>query len=657
MTDYKKLAEAMLQNDYKHQEKWLYYLTFTNAQVINRERVEAIGSISGTETRDYVFRTLDILESQKAAYCLCEATIERVATALKWAETAKGGNDEVRQQWYKKGYNLAVHNEASADIYKEEVAEAEDVVYELIKNHGFIGQCIRGEVSVRDGEGLKKVKAFLQEEFTDTLLLLTECVIKAVSRELWLDVRPQVEMLVRRLDLDDYSEIYRGEERLKKLLGNFKEAGAQEVSFFEQNIFTKFQLWYIGFSLEPFSMEQVMSIMEKVVAYPKLAEIRHLNFKPLEDGLYYDYEDRKHVNVYKLRIIEKYLKDNSVENVRLLLTQRGDTLCIDFVFSKVCQKLIDFCVEAERSGLLTFEKSISVLYEMFGFMRDEFDRLNNESKYLATMNDAADSKKSIADEVVGNIIVDVGSGGGVMLDLLEKKYPEKEVIGTDISTNVLLELNDKKAREGHHWNTLKHNFVDGPLEKKVDTVIFSSILHEIYSYTDTEEGKFNIASVEKALRNAYDSLSSGGRIVIRDGVKTEGDDTLSVTLKTPEALTFFKNYIHDFKGLKDVEWKISIEEKEDGLARVTGDVNLVREFLFTYTWGTESYSHEIHEQFGYYTIGEFKAFFESLGAKILKAKEFLEDGYYDHLSETVELPKSEYPCSNCIVVVEKTFKS
>ncbi|MCR5148540.1 MAG: hypothetical protein K6C35_06185 [Eubacterium sp.] len=33
------------------------------------------------------------------------------------------------------------------------------------------------------------------------------------------------------------------------------------------------------------------------------------------------------------------------------------------------------------SGLLTFEKSITVLYDMFGFRRDEFDRLNNEDIY------------------------------------------------------------------------------------------------------------------------------------------------------------------------------------------------------------------------------------------------------------------------------------
>ena len=79
----------------------------------------------------------------------------------------------------------------------------------------------------------------------------------------------------------------------------------------------------------------------------------------------------------------------------------------------------------------------------------------------------------------------------------------------------------------------------------------------------------------------------------------------------------------------------------------------MREFLFTYTWGTESYSHEVQEQFGYFTLDQFQQFFKAIGAKIIEAKEFLEDGYFKHLSETVVLPKADYPASNCIVVIEK----
>ena len=159
---------------------------------------------------------------------------------------------------------------------------------------------------------------------------------------------------------------------------------------------------------------------------------------------------------------EKYLRDASVQNVDLRVTAENGTAYVDFTFSAVCEKLIDFCVEAERSGLLTFEKSIIVLYDMFGCRRDAFDRLNNENKYLSTMNETANStKESIISYVTGQTVVDVGSGGGVLLDRLEQKYPEKRIIGTDISANVIDVLNGKKAKEGHRWEVRIHNFVEG----------------------------------------------------------------------------------------------------------------------------------------------------------------------------------------------------
>ena len=90
-----------------------------------------------------------------------------------------------------------------------------------------------------------------------------------------------------------------------------------------------------------------------------------------------------------------------------------------------------------------------------------------------------------------------------------------------------------------------------------------------------------------------------------------------------------------------------------------GDVNFMREFLYTYTWGNESYSHEVQEQIGYFTLEEYKAFFEEIGAKIIVAREFLEPGYEEHLSRLVSLSDAKsgkeipFPNSNCIVVVEK----
>ena len=641
-------VNGKLNMDLLDKNKWLYYLVLTNNNAINRERVDVISSITGQETLDYVFRTLDILEKEP----MKDEYKDILRKVLQWSEVAKGGTDEQRDIWRKKGYPLEIHNLASAEIYLDESDDditTTKIIYTLIKTHGIIGQNLRGEVSVAENYSLNKLLAFYSEYQLELLLTtLNKCIIKAVSNSLWEEVGAKVDLLISRIISGDFSEYYKTEDRLYELSSSLKESTKETQNFFETRIFPYFQLWYFDSATKAFNEKQINLILEKVLNFEQIQKVDHLNFKPLADSLYYDYEGKKHINIYKLRIIEKYLNDNSTENVSLSLELSNKTLCIDFKFSSVCEKLIDFCVEAERSGLLTFEKSIGVLYEMFGFKRDEFDRLNNEEKYLATMNDAAESKKSIAQKVVGKTIVDVGSGGGIMLDLLESLYPNKNIIGTDISTNVLLTLDDKKQKENHNWTTLKHNFVEGPLNQKVDSIIFSSILHEIFSYTETENGKFDIESVKKALKNAYDSLNVGGRIIIRDGIKTDSDEILKFKIKNNDGINFITSFYHDFKGLPNVDRKFSRNYDE-----FSGDINFMREFLFTYTWGNESYAHEVQEQFGYFTLNEFKEFFTSIGATIIEAQSFFEEGYYEHLKDKIELDKELYPDSNCIIVVEK----
>ena len=654
-------------------EKWYEYLYYTENSAVNIERVDKVSGITGHETLDYTLRTLDVLESIGRE--LLEEEYLLIKTVLQWSEVAKGGTVKDRADWADKNYPLDIHNIASAEIYKDYTSEEgaaiySNEVYILIRTHGMIGQCLRGEVPVSGNAELGiLLENRSRESVTRILYILNECIITAVSADLWNRVKAAVYELIDRLMDGDFRELP-GCVRVRNLLPGLSEVPEELIRIFEEDYFPGFELWYFEAALSDFSGEQLIKILKDLSSEIRenydSDSISYISFKPLADSLYYDYEGRKHINIYKKRIIEKYLRDSSTENVSLNTSLLGGALLVDFKFSRVCEKLIDFCVEAERCGLLTFEKSITVLYDMFGFRRDEFDRLNNEAKYLATMNSSEKStKNTIIEYVVGNRVVDVGSGGGVLLDLLEKRFPDKTIIGTDISENVIEVLNKKRIDEKHKWEVLRHNFADNSFvdagHEKVDTVIFSSIMHEIYSYTETPQGRFNIEIVRKALRYAYDSLNPGGRLVIRDGVKTpipmkDGKidikaDTLRVTFKERSGLDFFRNYLQDFKGLPDIEdRRIEIDEAE---LSVSGCVNYMREFLYTFTWGSESYSHEVQEQFGYFTVDEYREFLEGLGAVIIRADAFLEPGYPEHLRELVTLEPDIFPDSNCIIIAEK----
>ncbi|MDA4896375.1 methyltransferase domain-containing protein, partial [Streptomyces sp. MS2A] len=86
----------------------------------------------------------------------------------------------------------------------------------------------------------------------------------------------------------------------------------------------------------------------------------------------------------------------------------------------------------------------------------------NEAAYLSDMNGAEDYKKKIADYAVGERMLDIGAGGGVMLDLLTDQHPEAEVIGIDLSVNVIEELQKRKVREHKPWHVKQADALDLP---------------------------------------------------------------------------------------------------------------------------------------------------------------------------------------------------
>lgn len=675
---------------------WLMKLISAEERIVNLERITSIGQLAhANPVLDYVERTLKILDSLPVSYWIKELLEE----VLVWAETAKGGTMRDRLRWQQSGIHLFLHNIGSAQLYERHIRQGrgtlsphEEMVHTLILTHGLLGQHIRGEVAFEENLPLIKLMEegrLTEEELIRLLIPLNQCIIAAVSEELWHSVEEEIKQLIRKLAQGRVPDRWTYEERLRRLrtasIARGEDFDRQFQEIREQTDlpaalhgFQDMTLWYVEAALQDFSLEEFVKVLllalhsEKQSPEDRLSSdsVSHLSFEPLMNDMYYDYKGVKKLNVYKKRMIEQYLRQTGWEaclrgqesanpHLRHRIERKPelpDTVFFTFEFSQAAEKLIDFCIEAEKSPL--YEKAVLLLFDLFGLRRDAYDRFHNEESYLNDMNSTGDYKKVILDYITGTTVLDIGPGGGVLLDLIEERLPHARPVGIDISSNVIEALEKRKRLEHKAWEVQKGdalNLRDYVKPGSVDTVIFSSILHELYSYIEKDGSRFNTATVEAALLSAYEVLAPGGRIIIRDGIMTEPEDTWRrIRFLEDDGMEWLSRYASDFKGRA-----ISYEQLAD--AEVRMPVNDAMEFLYTYTWGAEAYVHEVQEQFGYFTPTQFaECIRRTLGpeALIRVQQHYLQEGYAEALAERIEFMDEDgkavtLPDSTCLYVIEK----
>lgn len=672
--------------------RWLQYLFLTKEKNVNLEQIESLEKIADNPVLRYVEKTLGILNENSTSNPDEEALIEEV---LIWSDVAKCGLPHKREEWRECGFQLEIHNVGSAQIYAHEKMKTafrsrqiqrEDLVYILIQTHGLIGQFIRGEVRYCQFaplmDWIHHYKEKAPVDIARVLYLLNKCIIKAVSPDIWKGVRGEVVKVISWIVDGKRDQEYAMDERIKKLRKGSIEKGEDFKSLYEKwfnregmitmynSFLRKTDMWYVETALHDFSFEEFLKIFLLIYQKANPLSLQQVSFEPFMKDIYYDYKGKKAVNLYKKRMIEAYLKDIPMEDMLrgdipnnehvsmeiLPYDSLSEMVGVKFTYSKAGEKLIEFCQEAEKSPL--YERSIILLYDFFGFRKDAFDRLQNEQTYLTDMNNGQDHKRVIADYAKGTVMVDIGAGGGVMLDVLSEHHPNAEVIGIDISTNVVEELAKKKVRENKGWFVKQADALELKSYYKpnsIDTIVFSSILHEMYSYIPYKGMKFNPDVVSQALKSSFEVLSPGGRIIIRDGIMTEPKEEMRLLVFHEErGMSFFKRYVHDFKG-RIISYN-QIDEKTIKLP-----VNDLMEFLYTYTWGEEAYPHEVQEQFGYFTPNEYKTVIQdTLGeeATIVTFQHYLQDGYEEFLLPKVKVMDesgnvTSMPDSTCFIVIEK----
>jgi hypothetical protein len=343
-------------------------------------------------------------------------------------------------------------------------------------------------------------------------------------------------------------------------------------------------------------------------------------------------------------------------SARLAHPTDPDTIVIDYLDSDESAALVTLLGIYETRSQASYHTMLKALCDLYGLRKDEFDRVANEANYLANMNAARSDKERMLDFVRPGRIVEIGPGGGVVLDLLEQRFPASEVIGVDLSHEVVTALEQRARTGGNRWRVVHGAAEDlaALVPAPVDTVVFCSILHEVYSYTDP---KFSLDSVKHVVQAAFATLGPGGRIVIRDGVMPP-PGTRRIRMLAPDARTTFDMFVAQFEG-RPIRF---VELAPDRVQLASADA---MEFLYTYTWGPASFPYEVRELYGILTYDDYLtrvvAWCGGPGrARIVDhpLRSYLQPGYRDNYAGKIELTDEhdrpvELPDSNCLIVVEK----
>lgn len=278
--------------------------------------------------------------------------------------------------------------------------------------------------------------------------------------------------------------------------------------------------------------------------------------------------------------------------------------------------------------------------------------------YFERMAASLKDKVKILPFVGAGKVLDVGAGGGEFtLALMELG---NEAYALDGSEEAVRHLEEKGVPS---YQNFSHEIAEVFPANTFDSIVCSSIIHEIFSYGDASENSaFTLGSVENSLSQFHQVLKDGGKLIIRDGVAPANrDEKIKLLFKDPDGIRMANKYLEmiPFKAemLPVPRHKVgfTVDEVEQSL---TGDAGSIMEFLYTYTWGEKSFERETQEFYGVFTLTEYNEFLEAHGFNVLHAEEYLQEGYPAHLKEKVVLYREDgseasFPMSNCLIVAEK----
>ncbi len=215
-------------------------------------------------------------------------------------------------------------------------------------------------------------------------------------------------------------------------------------------------------------------------------------------------------------------------------------------------------------------------------------------------------------------IVDKGCGTGTLLIHLSNLYPDAEIVGMDLSRE-LLHMSDSHHYPNQNVTVVKGNIIDKRFATgSLSTVIFSSVMHEVYSYNGYDRDQIRLA-----LSNTREELEPRGRVIIRDGIKPKGGDRLVwLRCKDVELQERLRKFAVEFKGKSAKPGVVYDERVFNGDVYFRMTLHEANEFLSKKDYIT-NWAMEVNEEFGVWTTDEWLSELTAIGYRLVECRSYL----------------------------------
>lgn len=276
-----------------------------------------------------------------------------------------------------------------------------------------------------------------------------------------------------------------------------------------------------------------------------------------------------------------------------------------------------------------------------------------DKRYFDRMASSLNDKKRVLDYVKQGRVLDVGAGGGELSNVLQKFGNSVWAIdGSEASIHRINERFPDVNTLTCYVSELADHFEEGFF----DTIICSSILHEVFSYAEGNmDDKFD--AVEEAFGIFHNLLAPGGCLVIRDGIRPDdAEKVVRLRFETMDGVDFFDRY----SVVSPFYLNGTVHFDHDGEYFV-GSYASAMELLYTYTWGWDSFDRESQELYGIYTLSDYvDVLNRKFGFVVEDSYSYLQQGYVDNLAPLVEISDIagnvvNFPPSNMMIVASRNF--